>query len=123
MIEINKIDHVYLYVNSIKESQVYYEELFNIKCFPRAGRENMLTVENGALHFFMIEDVSVTKEFIKKQHISFEVPDIRAIKNSLAGKGIDFKEGKTDFLKRNNYHWCEWQDVNGINIECVEILE
>ena len=122
MIKIKKIDHVYLYVNSIEESRRYYEQIFDVKCSVRADREKMLLVENEAIHFFMIEDGSIPKEFVQKQHISFEVPDIQEIMKALGEKGIDFNEGKTVIFKNNNYQWCEWLDVNGINIECVETL-
>jgi len=30
---------------------------------------------------------------------------------------------KTEIFKFNNYRWCEWEDPDGIKIECVETLK
>jgi hypothetical protein len=66
----------------------------------------MLVIENGLVHFFIVEDSALPKEFIKKQHISFEVPNLKEIMNTLTAMGVNYKEGKTDVFVNNNYHWC-----------------
>ncbi len=123
MIEIKEIDHIYLYVSNLEESAEYYKSLFDLEFMRREDRDNMLMAENRSVHFFMVQDDSISHDIIKKQHLSFRVSSISEILEHLTGMGIDdYSTGISSCFKYKNYKWCEWVDLNGINIECIEYI-
>ena len=121
MIELKSIDHVCLWVSSLKKSKIYYEKLFNIECLPREGDETTLVVESKSVHFFISENNGNT-EFLNKQHLSFEVECLNDVTQHLKSLNISYSTGKVDFFKSRNYKWCEWRDCDGIRLECIETI-
>lgn len=122
MIKTKAIDHVWLWVHSLEEAKRYYERVFGFACFPREGDESTLVVESEAVHFFLREG-KIKPEFLSKQHLSFEVESIDPVINTLNEIGVtDYQLGEVGFFTHKNYRWCQWQDPNGIQLECVEVV-
>lgn len=121
VIELKSIDHICLWVRSLKISKEYYEKLFSVECYPRDGNEKTLVVESSAVHFFISEN-NENVSFLKKQHLSFEVERLASVTKHLTNLGIDYSVGEVGFFKNRNYKWCEWRDPDGIRLECVETI-
>lgn len=122
MIQLNKIDHVCLWVRSLAESRVYYETLFGLSCRQREGDPTTLLVESNSVHFFLAEAGPDT-DFTDKQHLSFEVDSLATVIETLEQMGIsDYSTGQVNFFETRNYKWCEWRDPSGIRLECVEVI-
>lgn len=123
MIEAKAIDHICLWVRSLTEAKLYYEQLFGFLCTPKKNDENTMCVESNSVHFF-ISEKSQDDDFIANQHISFEVASLREVIDNLHKAGInDYETGKTSDFLRRNYAWCEWRDPSGIRLECVEHIK
>jgi uncharacterized protein len=113
------IDHSCLQVRDLKRSQKYYEDLFGLEFRPHLRNEQVLMAEGDDVHFFM-EQSNLSLEFLKKQHISFEVDDLGKWREKLVTRDIKYKEGSYDGFKKRNYDWVEWRDIDGIRLEVVK---
>jgi len=121
MIKVKAIDHVTLWVRSLAEAKLYYENIFGFICTPRNSDKTTLVVESESVHFFLSESRGES-EFITKQHISFEVESLDKIIETLNVKGVTgYEVGEVNFFIHKNYKWCEWEDPSGIRLECVEL--
>jgi catechol 2,3-dioxygenase-like lactoylglutathione lyase family enzyme len=121
MIHAKKIDHICLWVRSLTEAKNYYEKLFGFTCTPREGDNNTLVVESEDVHFFISESKSES-DFLKNQHLSFEVDSLQQVITTLIELGIaDYQQGEVEFFTHKNYKWCEWKDPSGIRLECIEL--
>jgi catechol 2,3-dioxygenase-like lactoylglutathione lyase family enzyme len=121
MIKPKAIDHVCLWVRSLAKSRAYYETVFDMVGTERADSPDTLVLESDQVHFFMQECRGDTR-FIEKQHLSFEVDNLRDVIAGLKSAGIsDYTMGEVTFLKYRNYAWCEWKDPDGIRLECIEV--
>ncbi len=121
MIELKSIDHICLWVRSLEISKKYYEKLFSVACFAREGDDKTLVVESSSVHFFISEN-NENADFLKKQHLSFEVERLANVTGHLTHLEIDYSVGEVGFFKNRNYKWCEWRDPDGIRLECVETI-
>ena len=121
MIELKSIDHICLWVRSLKISKEYYEKLFSVDCFPREEDDKTLVVESKLVHFFISES-NEDESFLKKQHLSFEVEHLASVTKHLTKLEIDYSVGEVGFFKNRNYKWCEWRDPDGIRLECIETM-
>ncbi len=120
---IRAIDHVTLRVHSLAVAQKYYEEVLGLTCERVAvGGSDGLCLENEAIHFFMIEDQDIDPDYVRTQHISFEVEDLQPVIAYLDSRGEQYEVGRFEGFKNRNYRWCEWRDPSGIRLECVESL-
>ncbi len=120
---IQAIDHVTLYVGSLDAVAAYYEEVFGFstRLLPGSGPRT-LSCENDAVHFFVVEDPAVPAEFVRRQHVSFQVPSLGPVVALLRSRGEPHETGVHRGFETRNYRWCEWRDPAGIRVECVETL-
>jgi len=123
-VKINNIDHTTLYVNSIDSVIKFYAELFEFTVTPGVSEDGRyLMVENDQIHFFILEDASISKKFIAKQHLSFSVPSLKPVYEQLKSMGVSYQRGTFNGFKKRNFDWCEWIDPEGIRLECVEHID
>jgi len=119
--DLRSIDHVALYVRDLDVAKAYYEEVFGLSCLELSGQElRTLQLEAPSVHFFVIEDPSITPDFVRRQHISFEVESLAAVVAALDARGEAYELGEYAEFASRNYRWCEWRDAVGIRVECVE---
>ncbi|MBV1916218.1 MAG: VOC family protein [Pseudomonadales bacterium] len=121
--KIDAIDHVTLYVRSIAKVKSFYMDLFELSC--REFDENdsrYLVVENETLHFFIMEDKTVTPEFVGMQHISFSVESLDTAIEQLKLLGHSYCIGRYEGFEKRNFDWCEWRDPEGIKVECIQYI-
>jgi len=98
MIKAKATDHVTLWVRSLAEAKLYYENIFGFIFTPRNSDETTLVVESENVHFFLSEGRNES-EFISKQHISFEVESLDKIIETLNVKGVtEYEVGEVNFL-------------------------
>lgn len=121
MMNLKTIDHVTLYVPSVDLVRDYYTDVFgfSVTDLPSSGA-NTLLVERGAVHFFIVEERSAPLDFIRRQHISFEVDSLRPVTTLLDDNNIPYNTGIYEGLAAFNYRWCGWRDPEGIRVECIE---
>ena len=119
--KIQAIDHVSLYVRSTDRVKEFYRTVLAMTVTEGSNEDgNYLSVENESVHFFIVEDSTVTAEFIAKQHLSFVVDQLEPVKIALDKSDIPHETGTFEGFKFVNFHWCEWLDPEGIRLECVE---
>ena len=116
-----EIDHVYLHVSNLEKTRSHLESIFDFKFFQRPNSDKIAAVESKNIHFF-IQEGNLPKEHLHKQHISFEIDDINAIKEKLENMEIPFRTGTFSYFTYKNYNWVEWRDHDGIKLECVQRL-
>ncbi len=121
MIDFRGIDHTCLLVSDLERSQRYYETLFNVICKPHPGDTSALMVESPYVHFF-IKKINAPESFLECQHVSFRVPALYYIIEELKRNNISHKTGIFAHFTYSNYRWVEWQDPDGIRLECIEPL-
>ncbi len=121
MIDFRGIDHICLLVSDLERSQRYYEKLFNVVFKPYPGDTSTLMVESPYVHFF-IKEINAPESFLKCQHISFTAPELDYIIEELKRNNISYKTGMFTHFTHFNYKWVEWQDPDGIRLECIEPL-
>lgn len=115
---LNYIDHTTLLVSDISKSKEYYSEILQLKCNMLSSDDKVLTVESENVHFFIIEDKNITN--YSNQHLSFNVNCIMDVIHLLDLKKINYKTGIFREFKYIKYKWVEWNDPDGIRLECTE---
>lgn len=96
-IDIEKIDHVCLTVNSLKESRTYCKQLFGAKVTPRKSDAQTLVVELPTVRFFLAKG---DRDLPRNQHLSFQVADIEGVKAELTKNRIPYSMGEVDIFER-----------------------
>lgn len=123
MISPTAIDHTCLLVTDLSRAREHFEKLFDFQITTREGVPTTLVVESPAIRFFLTETSTDASAFLPMQHLSFRVDDLEEVIGRLKTAGIEgFNVGQVDFLRRDNYRWCEWRGPNRIRLECVELL-
>lgn len=123
MISPTTIDHTCLLVTALTPAREHFEKLFDFQITQRTEVPTTLVVESPSIRFFLNEVLDAPATFLRSQHISFRVDDLEDVIHRLKTAGVkDFRVGQVDFLKHNNYRWCEWRGPDGIRLECVQIL-
>ena len=116
-----EIDHVCLQVSNLEKTKDHMESIFNFKCFKHPTSDKTLAIESKNIHFF-IEESNMPQVYLDKQHISFEVENMNALKEKLETMNIKFRCGTFSSFIYKNYNWVEWRDHDGIRLECVQRL-
>ena len=115
------IDHATLLVRSLERSKEYYERIFGFTCWERRDSPGTLVLESEHVHFFLVEDADAPDEYLRKQHISFQVENLDQAMERLRRLGVtEYETGKVAFFQNRNYAWCEWRDPDGIRLEFVQ---
>jgi hypothetical protein len=90
--------------------------------FEGRGDDSTLVVESEAVHFFLRE-CGAESRLLSKQHLSFEVESLDTVIEALNEMAMtDYHVGEVGFFTHKNYRWCQWEDPNGIQLECVEVV-
>jgi len=89
-----KINHIAVYVEDLKRSEVFYAQVFEFQALEepfKIGRHAWFDIGGGiALHLIQApwEPVTINKH----NHICFSVPDMGAFIKKLENLGIDFED-------------------------------
>lgn len=119
--KIRSIDHVTLIAQNLDAEKDYYQKMFGFSCVEKPGRGGKsLQFEGENVHFFMVEVPKIDPEYVRKQHISFEVESLVPVQEELDTLKVKYKLGHYTGFRSQNYLWCEWRDPEGIRVECVE---
>lgn len=115
------IDHVTMHVRDLDSARSYYQEVFGFCCIELADRRpRVLQLETPSVHLFIAESVDMDAEFVRSQHVSFEVESLASVTEQLDARGETYQLGEYRGFNARNYRWCEWSDPEGIRVECVE---
>ncbi|MDZ7725560.1 MAG: GNAT family protein [candidate division KSB1 bacterium] len=115
----SRIDHICLIVKDINKTRSDLQSLFNLEIKTKPDSENVLMCENKNLHFF-VKQMDFSTKFLREQHLSLTVDNIKLISDKLKSRNIDFEIGEFNGFRYNNYKWIEWRDDNEIRFECIE---
>ncbi len=80
-----------------------------------------MCVESPHVHLFL-QQARGAAEFLRQQHLSFEVADLECVIESLQLRGETYEVGLFDAFEHRNYRWCEWRGPDEIRLECVQVL-
>jgi RimJ/RimL family protein N-acetyltransferase len=115
----SRIDHICLIVKDINKTKSDLQSLFDLEIKTKPDTENILMCENRNLHFF-VKQMDFPTKFLREQHLSLTVDNIKLISDKLKSRKIDYEFGEFNGFQYNNYKWIEWRDDNGIRFECIE---
>lgn len=115
------IDHVTMHVRDLDSTRSYYQDVFGFCCTELADRQpRTLQLEASAVHLFIAESPDMDAEFVRSQHVSFEVDSLASVIEQLDARGESYQLGEYRGFDVRNYRWCEWRDPEGVRVECVE---
>jgi len=117
---LKRIDHTTLYPADPEALAAHIDAVFECPSTPLEDDPNVLLMEQGTVHFFIVKRPS--SELPADQHLSFEVTDLRALKQRLDQIGLGYRTGRFSGFKSRNYDWCEWRAPDNIRLEGVEII-